>query len=141
MQKMRRDPAFRAKQAEYLRSPERREWLRGWSQEQMKDPAFRMARNLRNRIWYALDGRAASRRTLQLLGCSIAELRAHLEQQFESGMTWENYGEWHVDHIRPCASFDLTDPKQQEKCFHYSNLQPLWAFDNLSKGDSWEVLA
>lgn len=51
-------------------------------------------------------------------------------------MTWANYGKsgWHIDHIKPCASFDLSDPDQQKACFHYSNLQPLWAFDNLSKG-------
>ena len=53
-------------------------------------------------------------------------------------MSWENMGEWHLDHIRPCASFDLTDPDQQRQCFHYSNLQPLWASDNLSKRHSWE---
>jgi hypothetical protein len=51
-------------------------------------------------------------------------------------MTWENYGPvWHVDHIRPCASFDLTDPAQQRECFHFSNLQPLFAAENLAKGD------
>ena len=56
-------------------------------------------------------------------------------------MSWDNYGihGWHIDHIRPCASFDLTDPEQQRQCFHYPNLQPLWAFDNLSKNDGWEA--
>jgi hypothetical protein len=49
-------------------------------------------------------------------------------------MTRKNYGKWHVDHIRPCASFDLTNPKQQQICFHYTNLQPLWAIDNIKKG-------
>ena len=52
-------------------------------------------------------------------------------------MTQKNYGEWHVDHIKPCASFDLTDPKQQEICFHYTNLQPLWAIDNIKKGSKF----
>ena len=61
----------------------------------------------------------------------------YIEAQFKPGMTWERYGEWHVDHIRPCASFDLTDPKQQKICFHYSNLQPLWAADNIKKGAKW----
>ena len=49
-------------------------------------------------------------------------------------MTWDNHGEWHIDHIKPCASFDLTDADQQRECFNYTNLQPLWAKDNLSKG-------
>jgi len=74
--------------------------------------------------------------TMQLLGCTIPELRKWLESQFKNGMTWENMGKfgWHIDHKRPCASFDLTDPKQQSECFHFSNLQPLWWRDNLSKG-------
>ena len=61
----------------------------------------------------------------------------HIEKQFKPGMTWERYGEWHVDHIRPCASFDLTDPEQQTICFNYENLQPLWAIDNMKKGAKW----
>ena len=134
IRKKRRDPAFRAKEAEWSASPERRAYIREWNAEQMKDPGYRIARNLRNRLWYALEGRAASQQTLQLLGCSIADLKQHLQQQFSEGMSWENYGDWHVDHIRPCASFDLTDPAQQAICLHFSNLQPLWAFDNLSKG-------
>ena len=73
---------------------------------------------------------------MDLVGCSIPELRKRLTQQFLPGMTWDNYGKWHIDHIRPCASFDLTDPEQQKQCFHYSNLQPLWAADNLRKGAS-----
>jgi HNH endonuclease. len=55
-------------------------------------------------------------------------------------MSWDNYGRdgWHIDHIRPCASFDLTDPEQQRQCFHYTNLQPLWAADNIRKGAKWQ---
>ena len=58
----------------------------------------------------------------------------HLQNQFKPGMTRDNYGLWHVDHIIPCASFDLTKLSEQEKCFHYTNLQPLWAIDNIKKG-------
>ena len=72
-----------------------------------------------------------------IIGCTLEQLKKHLENQFTAGMTWKNYGRngWHIDHIKPCTSFDLTDPKQQRKCFHYSNLQPLWAAENISKGN------
>jgi len=71
------------------------------------------------------------------LGCSIEELKLYLEPKFQDGMTWDNWGKysWHVDHIVPLASFDLSDPEQLKKACHYTNLQPLWAYDNLSKGD------
>lgn len=78
--------------------------------------------------------------TTHLLGCSIEDLKQHLESQFTEGMSWENYGKngWHIDHIKPCASFDLTDLEQQRICFHYTNLQPLWAKDNLEKSSLHE---
>ena len=81
----------------------------------------------------AQEARKAGR-TRDLVGCTWAELRQHLESRFQPGMSWENRSQWHIDHIRPCASFDLTDPEQQKECFHYSNLQPLWAEDNIKKG-------
>jgi len=64
---------------------------------------------------------------------------AHIEKQFKPGMNWENYSlyGWHIDHIRPCASFDLTKEEEIQKCFHYSNLQPLWAEENLKKAATW----
>ena len=76
--------------------------------------------------------------TMKLTGCSKEELLTFLEAEFENGMTWDNYGEWHIDHIRPCASFNLEDPEEQKKCFHWTNLQPLWAGDNIRKGDKWD---
>ncbi len=96
---------------------------------------YRIRANLRRRIHSALKGVAKSVRTLELLGCTIEQLKMHLESKFQSGMTWENYGYdgWHVDHVKPCAKFDLTDLKQQAECFHYTNLQPLWKKDNLEK--------
>jgi hypothetical protein len=89
----------------------------------------------RKRVWDALHGNK-SKKTQELLGCCSTELKLYLEQKFKDGMSWENYGlyGWHVDHIIPCASFDLTDLEQQKKCFHYTNLQPLWAEENLEKG-------
>jgi hypothetical protein len=106
------------------------------------DPTFKLRMNLRHRIWCALRASSTNKQNgvQELIGCTIAKLRQHLEAQFIDGMSWENYGKhgWHVDHIRPCASFDLTDPEQQRQCFHYSNLQPLWAADNIRKGAKWQ---
>lgn len=73
------------------------------------------------------------RGSMDLLGCDLATFRSHIESKFVLGMSWANYGEWHLDHIRPCASFDLLEAAQQQACFHFSNFQPLWAADNRAK--------
>lgn len=101
------------------------------------DPSFRLACNLRKRTRKSLKGISKSQSTIELLGCSIENLKIHLENQFSDGMSWDNYNYhgWHVDHIIPCSSFDLSDPAQQKKCFHWSNLQPMWCIQNLSKGN------
>lgn len=106
-------------------------------QKKIDNPSFRLLCNLRNRVTKIVSGVNKSSSTLNMLGCSIEKLRKHLESQFTEGMSWDNYGlyGWHVDHIMPCASFDMTDPEQQKECFHYTNLQPLWAEDNLRKSD------
>lgn len=94
---------------------------------------FRCNARLRTAI-RAQNGKKANS-TIDLLGCSPIELRQHLEKQFDNKMNWDNYGTyWHIDHIRPCASFDLTKPEEQKKCFHYTNLQPLEATANIKKG-------
>jgi hypothetical protein len=92
----------------------------------------RMRRRLRRALKRADAYPVQSSR--ELCGCTPQELMLHLQSQFKEGMHWNNYGKWHIDHIRPCASFDLTDPEQQRQCFHYSNLQPLWARENIQKG-------
>jgi hypothetical protein len=124
---------YKAKRAAYMRD------------KAANDPAYRLQSNLRLRVLQAIKkcGAAKSAFTQELLGCSYEEARQHLAAQFLPGMTWENHGEWEIDHIRPCASFDLTDPAQQRECFHYSNLQPLWRFDNRSKNArlDWEPAA
>ena len=104
------------------------------------DPSFKLACSLRSRILSALKSPTVkkSASTLELTGCSIEELREYLQSKFKEGMCWENHGKWHIDHIRPCSSFDLTDPEQQHQCFHFTNLQPLWALENLRKGSSYE---
>jgi hypothetical protein len=98
------------------------------------DVNWRLRLNLRNRVYLVLKGYSKSAHTMELIGCTIAELWKHLESKFKPWMTRENYGLWHVDHIKACAKFNLADPAQQRICFHWSNLQPLWAHDNLSKG-------
>jgi hypothetical protein len=133
----------RQRQRRYLDKPEtkakQRERYRSNSQ-------LRIARTLRIRVRGLIRGIRATKTesTYELLGCSLEQFTAHLESLFRPGMSWANYGKhrtgepptWHIDHIRPCASFDLTDPEQQKQCFHYTNLQPLWASENMSKGDS-----
>ena len=75
---------------------------------------------------------------MEYVGCDAETLRKHLESQFLPLMTWENQGEWHIDHRKPCASFDLSIESERHKCFHYTNLQPLWGPDNMSKNDSFD---
>ena len=106
-------------------------------QRKKTDLDFKLRGVLRSRISTAIKRNPKAARTMELIGCSIPELRRHLESQFEPGMTWDNHSVhgWHIDHILPCKHFDLTDPEQQKICFHYTNLQPMWAKDNLSKGD------
>ena len=105
-----------------------------------EDPLFRLIHNMRTRVNHAIKANSGEKaeKTMELLGCSVQHVRDHLESQFTEGMTWETQGEWHIDHIRPCASFNLEDPEEQKKCFHWTNLQPLWAADNIRKGDKWE---
>ncbi len=98
------------------------------------DATYRMVNNLRRRLGNAMRGHSKSASTLALLGCTPEECFRHLERQFKDGMSWDNRREWHIDHIRPIASFDLSLEAEQRRCFHYSNLQPLWAAENLRKG-------
>lgn len=83
-----------------------------------------------------LSGSKCGRRTFQLLGYSVDELRAHLERQFSPGMTWGNYGKWHIDHIIPLSAhnYETPDDIDFKKAWALSNLQPLWREDNISKG-------
>ena len=103
------------------------------------DNTYKLKVDMRRRMHEALNGNCKADNTKALLGCTYEEARAHIEAQFTEGMSWDKMGLHgiHIDHIRPCASFDLSDPEQQRECFHYTNLQPLWAKDNLEKSDKW----
>jgi hypothetical protein len=106
-----------------------------------KDITFKIKTNLRSRINNAIKTQSSNKayKTIELLGCTGKEAKVYLESLFQTGMSWDNYGfgndKWNIDHIIPIASFDLTDPEEQKKCFHYTNLQPLWQPDNLKKGN------
>jgi hypothetical protein len=136
-------------------NPKYKERQRERHKERLKtDTNYRILCSCRNRIYDAVKNGCKSDTSLGLLGFNDADFQdkqsflyfvaSYLEEKFVDGMTWENYGNpngdhtggWHIDHIVPCASFDLTDPEQQKECFHYTNLQPLWAFDNMSKGSN-----
>jgi len=101
-----------------------------------KNLHVKLKKTISRRILNSLKNQDAkkSKSTTELLGCSLDYARQYIESLFYDGMSWENHGEWHIDHIMPCISFNLTDIEEQKKCFHYTNLQPLWKFDNLSKG-------
>lgn len=103
-------------------------------------PDVRIIASLRERLRQALHGKTKSKRTLEYLGCSVEELRLHLEAQFVNGMSWDNYGMfgWHIDHIKPISKFDLSLESEIKKACHYTNLQPLWASDNRIKGDKYD---
>ncbi len=97
------------------------------------DLNFKLKRRLRTRLRQAILQNYKSGSAISDLGCPISKLKSQLESQFQEGMSWDNYGEWHIDHIKPLAKFDLTDRTQFLEACHYTNLQPLWAKDNLRK--------
>ena len=104
------------------------------SNRKQTDKNYRILHSIRNRIRMAIKRNCKSTSSKALLGCDIPFLKIYFTSKFLPGMSWDNYGDWHIDHIKPCASYDLSLPEQQTRCFHYLNLQPLWAKDNLSKG-------
>ena len=110
----------------------------GWARKRrQEDPIFRLLHNMRARAYYALSGKQKNSRTMQYVNMTPDELMDYLEGRFTEGMTRDNYGKWHVDHIRPLASFDFTGPDIEDQlhmAWNYTNLQPLWAADNMSKG-------
>lgn len=131
---------YRSKNREKIRArhiarkPQRQAYKR---MRRETDMNYRIKANLGCRVRNAVrrNGGVKSHRTNLLIGCTVTELRAHLEAKFKPGMTWGNYGRWEIDHVIPCAEFDLRDELQQLRCFHYSNLQPLWRPENRAKAD------
>lgn len=122
---------YREKNREKLK-----EYLKVYIKERLKtDISFKLSCSIRARVRKALKNNSKTGKTVDLLGCSIEFLKNYLECKFQDGMTWENHGRygWHIDHIKPCSKFNLKNETEQKLCFHYTNLQPLWAEDNLKK--------
>lgn len=111
----------KAQKAEYTRT------------KRQNDPNFRVADNLRRRLNRAIKSDKKVGSAIRDLGCSISAFRLYIENQFESGMTWSNYGKWHLDHVLPLSSFDLTDRQDFLTACTWLNYQPLWAKDNRQK--------
>jgi hypothetical protein len=138
------DETFRIKKIknarEFRKDPNNKQKIlstqRKLAKEYRKNPIWRIKANLRRRLCFVLHGKRKAEHTFNLIGCTLEQLKQHLESQFTEGMRWDNYGRngWHIDHIKPCDAFDFSKPEDQKACFHYTNLRPLWAKDNLSKG-------
>lgn len=122
------------KHSNYAKSDRGRHMSRLRSQKRLLDPSERIASNIRTRIRLELKGGAKYSKSEDLLGISFEKFKEYIESLFSEGMSWENYGQWHIDHIIPCNFFDLTLEEHQKICFNYKNQQPLWERDNLSKG-------
>jgi len=106
-------------------------------QKKKDDPRYKISRSMKRNIWTCLKREKSGWSWESLVGYSRDDLMKHLESQFQPGMTWGNYGEWHIDHIRPVADFNFKTPDDPDFaiCWSLWNLQPLWAFDNKSKHD------
>ena len=127
--------ATKAKRAWELANPDKaREARARKRRRRRKDPTKALCDKIRSRVLNSIKGRRKCAKTLVLIGLpSWGDLVKHLESTWQEGMSWDNYGYegWHIDHIKPCCSFDMSDPEQQRQCWHYSNLQALWAHENV----------
>lgn len=106
-------------------------------QRMLSDPGWAMGQKLRIRLHGAVAYKSWGIKITELIGCSMEDFKRHIESKFQEGMTWENrgYWGWHIDHIIPMSSFDMSKREEQLKCFHYTNLQPLWRADNILKSN------
>lgn len=106
------------------------------------DINFKVTHLLRSRFLETVKNNYKTESVIKMLGCSVEEFKKYIESKFLPGMTWDNHGfgagKWHLDHIKPCDSYDLTKPEDQLECFHYTNFQPLWQEDNLRKGCKYD---
>jgi predicted nucleic acid-binding Zn ribbon protein len=111
---------------------------RALSKRKRESPKLRMESAIRARVMMSMKRRGTNKdgRTFELIGCTGAELAAHIEKQFNRGMSWDNYGsKWHVDHITPLSYFDMSNPDDQRRAWNWQNLRPLWALQNITEGN------
>ncbi len=142
-----RDKTDKAKQYRKEYITKNLDWWRKYEREyrynrRKDDMFFKIKGNLSGRLSDLINKRNLSINTLELIGCNRETFLSHIEKQFTEGMTWENYGlkGWHIDHIIPLSSFNLIIENEVKKACHYTNLQPLWWYDNLEKGDKISIL-
>lgn len=128
-QRVKDSPQHKAKQVRSYRSN---------AQRIRESPKLRMESAIRARVMMSMKRRCTNKdgRTFELIGCTGAELAAHIERQFKRGMSWDNYGsKWHVDHITPLSYFDMSNPDDQRRAWNWQNLRPLWAMQNITEGN------
>lgn len=109
---------------------------KNYTRRHKEDSGYKLACDLRSRLRSAIKGGFRAGSAVVELGCSVEFFKEYIEEKFSSEMSWGNYGKWHLDHIIPLASFDLSNRKQFVKATHYTNYQPLWTKENLKKGAS-----
>ncbi len=129
---------FKSKNRKY--SKNNRETINAYKREydrerRATDIQFRLAVNLRARLRMALKKNTKAGSAIKDLGCTISELKFYLEGKFTDGMTWKNYGKWHIDHEIPLTFYNLTIREHVKKACHYTNLQPMWAVENIIKSN------
>ena len=150
-EKLKNNPEYIKKRREYgIRyKKENAEYYENYRKEHLEERAaymreryandiqYKLSRTIRGRLWKVISREQKVGSAVHDLGCTLEELKIHLENQFKEGMNWDNWKPdgWHIDHIKPLSKFDLTDPYQFKEAVHYTNLQPLWWQENLKKGN------
>jgi hypothetical protein len=128
---------------DYMRRPRTRQLARGWMKRYMSKIKNRISKQLSYQVWYSLRLVLDKSRSKngkhwpELVGWTVEQLMTHLESKFQSGMTWDNYGEWHIDHVTPRSWFPIkvVGDEAFRSCWRLENLQPMWARDNSAKGN------
>lgn len=126
--------SIRAYDRKRAQSPSRKQACKEYEARRLKtDENFRLSKYLRNTVFVAIKANGEHPKAVEMLGCSLKKYKEYLESKFKDGMSWENYGKWHIDHITPLFKFNLKVKEEFLAASHYSNTQPLWANENKDK--------